>query len=77
MQRGCNYSDIISVANESHEPPAPATVGPGDSIVLPDKDILGGKYMEKPPADCSNRSGGSTGGGRCYSMSGDSRLGFA
>jgi hypothetical protein len=41
MQRGCNYSDIISVANKSHEPPVPATVGPGETIVLPAKDILG------------------------------------
>jgi hypothetical protein len=42
MQRGCNYSDIISVANASHEPTIPATVGPDDTIVLPDKGILGG-----------------------------------
>jgi hypothetical protein len=58
MRRGCNYSDIISVANASHEPLVPATVGPGGTIVLPDMDILGGKYMEKSPADCTNRSTG-------------------
>jgi hypothetical protein len=55
MRRGCNYSDITSVENESYEPPVPATVGPGDTIVLLDMDILGGKYMEKSPADCTNR----------------------
>lgn len=57
--------------------PVPGAVGPPGTIVLPDKDVLERKYREKSTADRTNHSGGGMGGRRCFSMSGDSRLGFA